>query len=224
MGQLFHAWSCVSYKSYKSLSQKTGWCSLLRQKINNLYTRYFDKEIILDKAYLELLKVPKRLYIKWESGEDITAADAASLLCASANEASRLRLLLQQQKMDLSWADYKVLTEKFLAKILDNCKSIDAYEAQGSYTGLYDFINEDNFYIRYFCKCLTGELLKWQKQYYHVRDHKQYKRCTLCGALIEKTGNRKMYCAPCARQKAAADALLRKRRQRQRNTAKQEAL
>ncbi len=224
MGQLFHAWSRVSYKSYKSLSQKTGWCSLLRQKINNLYSRYFDKEIILDKAYMELLKAPKQLYLKWESGELITMADAASLLCSSANEASRLRLFCQKQKMDLSWTDYKALTETFLAKILDNCKTIDAYEAQGGYASLYDFINEDNFYIHYFCKCLTGELLKWQKQYYHVRDHKQYKRCALCGALIEKTGNRRMYCPPCARQKAAADALLRKRRQRQRDTTKQEAL
>lgn len=224
MGQLFHAWSCVSYKSYKSLSQKRGWCSLLRQKINNLYTRYFDKEIILDKAYMELLKAPKRLYLRWEAGEKIAMADAASLLYASAREASGLRLFLQKQKMDLSWTDYKALTETFLAKILDNCKTIDAYEAQDSYTGLYDFMNEDNFYIHYFCKCLTGELLKWQKQYYHVRDHKQYKRCALCGALIEKTGNRRLYCAPCARKKAAADALLRKRRQRQRDTTKQETL
>lgn len=224
MGRLFHAWSSVSYKSYKSLSAKTGWSSLLRQKINNLYTRYFDKEVILNPSYLELLKMPKRLYLKWEAGESVTMEDAASLLYTSANEASRLRLFCQKQKMDLSWTDYKALIESFLAKILRNCKAIDVYEAQSGGALLYDFINEDNFYIRYFCKCLTGELLKWQKQYYQVRDHRQYKRCALCGALIEKTGNRKLYCAPCAKQKMAADALLRKRRQRQKGIARQEAL
>ena len=43
-------------------------------------------------------------------------------------------------------------------------------------------------------------MLKWQKKYYKVRDHKQYKRCKECGKLIEKTSNKKMYCDDCKRK------------------------
>ena len=44
-------------------------------------------------------------------------------------------------------------------------------------------------------------MLKWQKKYYQVREHKEYKRCKECGALIENTGNKKQYCKECATQK-----------------------
>lgn len=219
-GQLFNAWSSVTYKGCKSISRETNWCSLLRQKINNLYTRYFDKEVILSKDYMDMLKTPKKLYLKWIAGEPMTTEEIASTLYAASEKASELRFFYQMQKIELSWTDYKKLIEGFLKKILDNCKSIDLYEPEKAYNSIYDFINEDNFYVRYFSKCLTGYLLKWQKQYYHISDHRKYKRCRLCGALIENTGNRRMYCAPCAKRKMAADARLRKHRQRSQNVTK----
>ena len=43
-------------------------------------------------------------------------------------------------------------------------------------------------------------MMKWQKEYYGVRDHKEYKRCKECGALIEKTNNRIQYCVDCKRK------------------------
>ena len=64
----------------------------------------------------------------------------------------------------------------------------------------YDFYNEDKSYIKYICDSLEGEMLKWQKKYYGVKEHKQYKRCVECGALIEKTNNRAKYCKDCAKK------------------------
>ena len=52
--------------------------------------------------------------------------------------------------------------------------------------------------MRYFCKSLEGEMLKFQKQYFGVRDHKKYKRCKKCGKMIEVKGNKKKYCDKCA--------------------------
>ena len=45
IGQIFNTWSEVSYTGYKAMTKDTDWCSLIRQKINNLYTRYFDEEV-----------------------------------------------------------------------------------------------------------------------------------------------------------------------------------
>ena len=42
-------------------------------------------------------------------------------------------------------------------------------------------------------------MLKWQKKYYQIREHKEYKRCKECGKLIEKTNNRIMYCKECSK-------------------------
>ena len=52
LGQIFAAWSKVEYKHDKSITKEDDWRAILRQKINNLYTRYFDKEVIL---FLDLL-------------------------------------------------------------------------------------------------------------------------------------------------------------------------
>ncbi|WP_300957842.1 hypothetical protein, partial [Phocaeicola sartorii] len=40
---------------YKSMTKDENWCPMIRQKINNIYTRYFDKEVILSKEYMDLL-------------------------------------------------------------------------------------------------------------------------------------------------------------------------
>lgn len=201
IGQVFDRRSKITYTGYKVTSKETDWCSLIRQKINNLYTRYFDKNVILKPDYLRLLNTPKRLYYQWTEGMEADAEELAAAMDDALLRAEQLKLRYQTQKMNLPWKEYKKQIEAFLQKIFDNCKLIDAYGDDSSYCGIYDFINEDNFYIRYFCKCLEGEMLKWQKRYYGVRDHKKYKHCKSCGRMIENTGNKKMYCAACARER-----------------------
>ena len=66
---------------------------------------------------------------------------------------------------------------------------------------IFNFLTEDNLYVGYICRSLEGEILKWQKKYYNIRDHKKYSRCKQCGSMIEKTGNKRLYCDKCAKAK-----------------------
>ena len=59
LGRVFDTWSGIEYRYYKSMTKDENWCAIIRQKINNIYTRYFDKEVILNKEYMDLLKKPK---------------------------------------------------------------------------------------------------------------------------------------------------------------------
>lgn len=144
------------------------------------------------------------------------AEELSALLHDAMEQAERQRIIYAKQKMELSWNEYQKVIEGFLHKILNHCKLIEDYEDKTACNHIYDFINEDNFYIRYFCKYLENEMKQWQKKYYGVRVRKKYKRCQLCGALIENTGSRKMYCSPCARKQEAVNARQRKRKQRER--------
>ena len=192
IGQIFNVWSEVEYMGYKAMSKETDWCSLIRQKINNLYTRYFDKDVILNKDYLYLLNTPRRLYYQWLDGVEMNPDELTRIIDDSIDNSIRLKTQYQKQKMELSWNNYKKMIEEFLQKILNNCKLIEDYEDKTRLNSIYDFMNEDNFYVSYFCKSLEGEMLKWQKKYYDIRDHKKYKRCITCGKLFEmKTFNQK---------------------------------
>ena len=79
----------------------------------------------------------------------------------------------------------------------------------------YDFITEDNFYVRYINQSLDGEIRKYQKQYYGIRDHKKYSRCKCCGAIIEKTNNRVKYCKECGKIIDREKALVRMKKLRE---------
>ncbi len=203
IGQIFNTWSEVDYVGYKSMTKDTDWCSLIRQKINNLYTIYFDDEVILKKDYMNLLKTPYNLYYRWIKGVEMNANELTNVIEDSIYKAAELKSVYQKQKMKLSWNDYKKVIEEFLQRAFDNCKLIEDYENENiTNKYIYNFITEDNFYISYICKSLEGEMLKWQKEYYGLQRgrNKQYKRCKECGALIEKTNNRIQYCSGCKRK------------------------
>lgn len=186
------------------MTKDTDWCSLIRQKINNLYTRYFDEEVILNKDYMNLLKTPYNLYYRWIKGEKMNADDLTDIIENSIYKAAELKSVYQKQKMNLSWEDYKKVIEEKLKKIFDNCEPIEDYEVENlTNKYIYEFANEDNSYIKFFCDSLEGYMLNYQKEDAGLyvpssRQHKQYKRCKECGKLIEKTNNRQMYCSECA--------------------------
>lgn len=201
IGQIFNTWSEVEYIGYKSMTKDTDWCSLIRQKINNLYTRYFDDEVILNKDYMSLLKTPYNLYYRWIKGVEMNSDELTTIIDDAINESIELKSVYQKQKMKLSWNEYKIIIEGFLQKIFDNCKLIDNYENEKlTDKYIYNFITEDNFYISYICKSLESYMLNYQKEYYNLQRgrNKKYKRCKECGALIEKTNNKKSYCDECA--------------------------
>lgn len=198
-------WSEIEYKGYKAMSKNTDWSYLIRQKVNNLYTRYFDEEVILNKDYMKLLSTPKKLYLQWLDGTEMDADSITTSIDDALDEAIKLKEKYQKQKMTLTWNEYKKIVEGFFKRCFDNCKLIEDYEKEVNYFGIYDFINEDNFYIKYICKSLESYMRNYQKQYYglYVKGSKdknyKIKRCQLCGCLIEVTGNKKMYCVDCAK-------------------------
>lgn len=198
LGQVFNTWSGIEYRYYKSMTKEENWCSIIRQKINNIYTRYFDKEVILNKEYMDLLKKPKLMYFDWLSGIEMDADTVTDIIDDTIDKAEKLKQRFQMEKMTLSWNEYKKVIEGFLRRCFDNCKLIEEYENKTQIVNNYDFITEDNFYVKYINRSLDGEIRKYQKQYYGIRDHKKYSRCKRCGGIIEKTGNKRLYCCDCA--------------------------
>lgn len=203
IGQVFDVWSEVDYTGYKAITKETDWRSLIRQKVNNLYTRYFDKEVILKKDYMNLLNTPKRLYYQWIDGVKMDADELTTIIDDAIDDAQKLKITYQKQKMELTWSEYKKVIEGFFQKCFDNCKLIEDYEKDSKYCGIYDFINEDNFYIKYFCKSLESYMKNYNKEYYGLKRgrDKKYKRCKCCGKMIEKTNNRVLYCNNCKKNK-----------------------
>lgn len=198
LGQIFNTWSDIEYKHYKAATKDDTWSSILRQKINNLYTWYFDKNVILNREYLDLLKTPKRLYLQWISGAFTAPERTTELIDQAMARAEQVKLHAQLEKMTLSWDAYKKLVEKILQKCFDHCRLLEEYEHKNTLSTFLDCLTEDHFYTAYMCRYLDREILSFQKKYYGVRPHKKYLRCRQCGSLIEKTGNKKMYCAGCA--------------------------
>lgn len=57
-----------------STTEKDGW-SLLRQKVNNLYSRYCNADIITSREYRDAVFAVKSLYFAWRSGEIFLTVD-----------------------------------------------------------------------------------------------------------------------------------------------------
>ena len=215
LGRVFNTWSGIEYRYYKSMTKDENWCSIIRQKINNIYTRNFDKEVILNKEYMDLLKKPKLMYFDWLSGTEMDADTVTDIIDDTIDKAEKLKQRFQMEKMTLSWNEYKKVVEGFLRRCFDNCKLIEEYEDKTQIVNNYDFITEDNFYVKYINRSLDGEIRKYQKQYYGIRDHKKYSRCKRCCGIIEKTNNRVKYCKECGKIIDREKALVRMKKLRE---------
>jgi hypothetical protein len=202
LGRVFDTWSGIEYRYYKSMTKDENWCAIIRQKINNIYTRYFDKEVILNKEYMDLLKKPKLMYFDWLSGTEMDANTVTDIIDNAIDESEKLKQRFQMEKMTLSWNEYKKVVEGFLRRCFDNCKLIEEYENKTQIINNYDFITEDNFYVKYINRSLNAYFQNYQKDYYSVKrgHNNKYSRCKRCGGIIEKTGNKRLYCDDCRKQ------------------------
>lgn len=206
-GQIFKMWSDIEYKGYKSVTSETDYISYIRQKVNNLYTRYCDREVILQPEYMDLLKTPKRLYFAWLDGDEPDPAVLTAAIDDAIADSILMKERLQKEKMALSWGEYKQVAEQFFRRIFASSRLIDEYEntagrASGLSTSL-DCVTEDNFYIRYFCRSLDGLMKNYQKHYYKVRrgTKVRYFRCGECRILSEKVNNNQKYCPDCSQKR-----------------------
>lgn len=202
LGRIFDTWSGIEYRYYKSMTKEENWCSIIRQKINNIYTRYFDKEVILNKEYMDLLKKPKLMYFDWLSGTKMDADTVTDIIDNTINKAEKLKQRFKMEKMTLSWNEYKKVVEGFLRRCFDNCKMIGEYEDKTQIVNNYDFITEDHFYIKYICERLSGNIKDYQKKYYGLKysSRKGYYRCKRCGGITERKNKHdysSIYCDAC---------------------------
>lgn len=198
LAKIFRTWSSVEYTGYKRLTKDTGYASLIRQKINNIYANLFDPSVVLAREYLSLLKTPKSLYYRFLHGEQLDARETAEAINDAIADALLVKEKYQKQKMKLSWSRYQILVDGYLKRIIDNCISIDEHETYGMLTVSAEHWNEDNYYIRYFCRSLDGYFKMYQKSYFGVRQHQKYKRCKKCGSLFEVRHHNQTLCKACS--------------------------
>lgn len=197
LGKVFDTWSSIEYQSYRPTTREEDWKSIIRQKINNIYTRYFDKSVILNPEYMDLLKAPKRLYYECKGGMELTPEEATLRIDTAIADSLTIKQRLQSEKMDLSWINYKRVMETFLRTAFQNCKLIENYEDKNSVSSRLDFFTEDHFYVKYINSCLEGEIRKWQKMYYGVNRNKPFKRCTSCSRLFNYSSHNQVRCPDC---------------------------
>lgn len=200
IGKIFESWSVIEYLTYKKKTKNVEPHCLIRQKINNLYSLLFDPDICLHKEYLELLKVPKKLFFNWLSGTIYEEAALTAEIDQAIDAAITFKTIHARQKMSLPWDDYTKLIESYLLRIFHNYKSLDQYLLTHTIESKHDFWNEESICISYICKSLDGYLKNYKNQYYGVKQRDPKGRCISCGALYKKQNNRQKYCSDCAKK------------------------
>lgn len=197
IGQVFAAYSSLSCPVCSSTTKQTDFASLIRQKVNNIYTNLFDDEICTRKDYLDLLGLPKKLYFQWkkslltESADwTMTVEELSFALQTAMEESSRLKEVYGRQKMKLDWKDYCLVTEDFFRRLFHNYTPLDTYSLGRPPVIHTDAWQEDNFCIRYFCSGLNGYFKNYQKKYYGLSNtgsqkNLPYSRCA-CGRLFQQ--------------------------------------
>lgn len=203
---LFELYSNIKFIGYKRMTKEKDAFSLIRQKINNIYSNMFDSEICLKKDYMDCLKKPQELYYLYINGANMTYDFIKENIEESISKSIKLKDMYARQKMKLIWKDYKKVVEQYIEKIFNNCILLEEYEDKTKLTIDIDTWNEDNFYIKYICNCLNGNFKDYQKQYYGLpmSTRNRYSRCKKCGSLINidnKKDNKAKYCDSCKKIK-----------------------
>ena len=203
LGRVFDIWSEVEYVGYSAMTKHLEYASLIRQKVNNIYTNMFDKRICLSKEYMDLLRTPKSLYMRWIRGEDMDVDSVVERIDEAMASADAVKDKYTKYKMDMTWDNYKKQCEKYFLKLFQNYICIDEYEDETQLSDGYDIVTEDAFCVSYFCKGLDGYFKNFQIERSGItrngkKNAAEYlKRCKDCGKLIKFTGNKKMYCEEC---------------------------
>lgn len=209
IGRIFSAYTCIPRISCPSVAKSADFASLIRQKANNLYSRYFDSQICDRKEYLDFLRIPKQLYFQWEASVrnpsvpwTLSPQELTDTLSNAMKQAQSVKETCAREKMELSWTEFQQVTEGFFRRLFEHYRPLDEYQDGKKLTVYAGAWNEDNFCVRYFCNGLAGYFKNYQKKYYGLYNVSSsrglsYGRCA-CGSLFlqNKQRNRKL-CDDC---------------------------
>ena len=110
-------------------------------------------------------------------------------------QAESLRQKSAREKLRLGWQAYQKKVEEFLRRCMENYKPLLASD---TFSVEVSFWSEDNYCVRYLCRCLDGYMKNYQKEYYGCkRGNYKYARCS-CGAMFVVKGSQR-YCHTCAK-------------------------
>lgn len=205
IGQIFYNYVNIPYIASKTMTTNKDYINLIRQKINNIYNNYCEKRLCTRKDYMDLLHIPKQLYYRWEkNNKDECINNLLDKIEESISKAQELKNQYSKQKMDLTWKQYKPIVEEIIHKAFNNYISLDKYENKNEFVLDTDLWTEDNFCIKYICRCLQTAIKNYQKKYYGLyikgsKDKVKYKRCIDCGRqiLVDSKDNQTVRCDEC---------------------------
>ena len=224
IGQIFYNYVNIPYIASKTMTTNKDYINLIRQKVNNIYNNYCEKRLCTRKDYMDLLHIPKQLYYRWEkNSKDECVYNLENVIEKSLDKAQKIKEYYSKQKMDLKWKQFKLIVENIIQKAFDNYIPLDIYENKNEFVLETDLWTEDNFCIKYICKCLQYGIKNYQKKYYGVtslngKSHVKYRRCIDCGKLIviNKKDNQTVRCAECQHKRDNETAKNRMRKYRNR--------
>ena len=191
VSDIFKKYESITYTAYKSTTDKKDSWSLLKQKINNIYTNMCDTDICFKKDYMLLLNTPKKLYYRFKNNELGIGIDELDIYIQnSLSQANLLKDKYKNQNIKINWNKYKELINGYLLRIFNNYIPLEDFEDKSTFTINLNFWNEDNYVVKYFCKSLSGYIKNYQKEYFDVARNKEYKQCQ-CGGILERVPNGK---------------------------------
>ena len=198
IGQIFNTYSAISYTSYRSMSKNTDFVSLIRQKVNNIYTNLCDGNVCFKKEYMDLIKLPKQMYYRWKSGEEYDVCSLIDQLEDILVEANKVKEKYAKQKMNIEWYKYKTLIVPYFKRMFENYIPLEKFEDKTHLTIDINTWNEDNFAVAYLCKGLDGYMRDYQKEYYGVKKRRNSNLVYCdCGNLYDKKTNNQKKCLVC---------------------------
>ncbi len=211
-GQIFSAYTSISRTVCLSHTNDKDFASLIRQKINNIYTRYFDGNICRNKDYLDLLRVPKKLYFQWLSASrkkdgswNMSPQELSRTLENAMAQAQLLKEARKRETMNVSWNEFQQTAEHYFRRLFEHYKPLDEFQDSQNLMIYASGWMEDNFCVSYFCRGLDGYFRNYQKKYYGLyninsRRGITYGRCA-CGRLFlqNKQRNRRL-CDNCRKE------------------------
>ena len=208
VGRVFYNYINIPYIASKTMTSNTDYISLIRQKINNIYNNYCEPRLCTRKDYMELLHMPKTTYYRWEKYHDENDIDdLENRIRENLNKAQELKNQYSKQKMQLTWKQFKPFVEEYLRRGFNNYIPLDEFENKEQFVLDTDLWTEDNFAIRYLCRCLQNGIKDYQKKYYGLPiigslDKRKYKRCIDCGNLflIDGIVKNKKRCDECQKK------------------------